>query len=208
MKSNVLLHGDFVYARNTQMSSTQRLRPVAERKIAATIEEGGIVKGGNSNRNNVAPKNNKKKTLDYNFKQVFHKYVAGAVLILYIFFQHILSDQWQFETLKFLLSLCGIKTAFKSQHGQDRYAYKTFFPNAAEGGTFVEFGARDGVSHSNTYFFEHVQKWHGVLLEPGPEFFKIGKNRPRSISFHNTACMQDAHENKKRIFIVADIQGW
>merc|ERR1711865_647541 len=131
-----------------------------------------------------------------------------AVSIFYFFFHYILSHQLQFESVKFLLSMCGISSSFKSQHGQDRYAYQTFFPDASSGGTFIEFGARNGVDHSNTWFFEHIHQWHGVLLEPGPEFFGIGNNRPRSISFHNTACMQDKHEDKQRIFIVADIPGW
>ena len=192
------------------MSSTQRLRANVERN-AATIEE-----GLRSNTN--TPKSVKKKSVHPNCRHLITNPVRSskkmfyiaicAVSIFYFFFHYILSHQLQFESVKFLLSMCGISSSFKSQHGQDRYAYQTFFPDASSGGTFIEFGARNGVDHSNTWFFEHIHQWHGVLLEPGPEFFGIGNNRPRSISFHNTACMQDIHEDKKRIFIVADIPGW
>ena len=193
------------------MSSTQRLRANVERN-AATIEE-----GLRSNAN-TAPKSVKKKSVHPNCRHLITNPVRSskkmfyivlcAVSICYFFFHYILSHQLQFESVKFLLSLCGISSSFKSQHGQDRYAYQTFFPDASSGGTFIEFGARNGVDHSNTWFFEHIHQWHGVLLEPGPEYFGIGTNRPRSISFHNTACMQDIHEDKQRIFIVADIPGW
>jgi len=35
-------------------------------------------------------------------------------------------------------------------------------------GFFVEAGANDGVTQSNTYYFEKVRKWRGLLVEPIP----------------------------------------
>ena len=191
-------------------SSTQaipRARANVERKIAASLEDGRL----NNNNTNLSKgkRNIRASSSSSNKLKLYYKYCFGILASLYIFFHYILSDQLQFETVKIILLMCGgIETSFKSQHGQDRFAYKTFFPDTSSGGTFVEFGARNGVSHSNTWYFEHEHKWHGILLEPGPEYFQIENNRPRSISFHNTACMQDKYENKKRIFIVADTQGW
>jgi hypothetical protein len=49
-----------------------------------------------------------------------------------------------------------------------QYVYETFFrrrPELQGKGVFVEFGAEDGVFNSNTYFFEKVLKWRGVLVE-------------------------------------------
>ena len=36
-------------------------------------------------------------------------------------------------------------------------------------GFFVEAGANDGFSQSNTYYFERLRGWHGLLIEPIPE---------------------------------------
>lgn len=47
-------------------------------------------------------------------------------------------------------------------------------------GVFVEAGANDGVSQSNTLYFEKYRGWRGLLVEPVPELFeKCRKNRPK-----------------------------
>ncbi|MEM7704774.1 MAG: FkbM family methyltransferase [Pseudomonadota bacterium] len=61
----------------------------------------------------------------------------------------------------------GLHRAYYSQAGQDRFAYERFFSDTASG-TFVEIGAYDGVSGSNTCFFEIFLGWPGVLVEPVP----------------------------------------
>src|SRR3989338_5116868 len=45
---------------------------------------------------------------------------------------------------------------------------------------FLEFGAADGVSHSNTYFLsEYLTSWEGLCIEPNPlEFDRLVQNRP------------------------------
>jgi FkbM family methyltransferase len=37
-----------------------------------------------------------------------------------------------------------------------------------DGGYFVEAGANDGFTQSNTYYFERLRGWRGVLIEPVP----------------------------------------
>ncbi len=52
------------------------------------------------------------------------------------------------------------------------------------GGTFVEAGAHDGYTQSNTYFLERHRGWSGVLVEPVPELrVKCERRRPRAQVF-------------------------
>lgn len=49
-------------------------------------------------------------------------------------------------------------------------------------GFFVEAGANDGISQSNTLYFEKYKKWTGLLIEPIPKLFQKCKvNRPKCI---------------------------
>ncbi len=51
-----------------------------------------------------------------------------------------------------------------------------------EEGYFVEAGANDGISQSNTYYFEKYHAWRGLLVEPIPELAqRCRRNRPRCI---------------------------
>ena len=48
-------------------------------------------------------------------------------------------------------------------------------------GYFVEFGAADGITHSNTYLLEKKYGWHGLLIEPLPSAFRtLKRNRENS----------------------------
>jgi len=56
-------------------------------------------------------------------------------------------------------------------------------------GFFVELGANDGVSTSNTLYLEKYRGWRGVLVEPIPELYRqCVKNRPKAKVF-NCACV-------------------
>jgi FkbM family methyltransferase len=47
------------------------------------------------------------------------------------------------------------------------------------GGVFVEAGAHDGFTQSNTYFLERFRSWRGILVEPMPELAaEARRNRP------------------------------
>jgi len=66
---------------------------------------------------------------------------------------------------------------YKSQYKQDKYLNENFFNNK-KNGVFVDIGAHDGVSISNSYFFEKNLEWDGICIEPMPELFKeLEKNR-------------------------------
>mmetsp|Transcript_12380 Transcript_12380/g.19604 ORF Transcript_12380/g.19604 Transcript_12380/m.19604 type:complete len:298 (+) Transcript_12380:128-1021(+) len=122
-----------------------------------------------------------------------------------IFFPFILPHPWQFEIAKFAQGRLGMP-AYRSQAGQDRYVLKRFFNGLTSqvNGTFVEFGARNGLDHSNTAYFEQELGWRGILVEPGPEFESIARNRPRSIAVKGAVCNRAGD----RTFLETDRPGW
>lgn len=64
-----------------------------------------------------------------------------------------------------------------SQYGQDRFLDEKVF-NHRRGGFFLDIGANDGVTYSNTYFFEKFRGWSGICVEPHPHAFaKLKENR-------------------------------
>lgn len=65
-----------------------------------------------------------------------------------------------------------------SQHGQDAFVYQTFFKDDDAKGYFVDVGAYDGVTFSNSLFFERHLGWSGICVEPLPAAFdKLRKSR-------------------------------
>ena len=66
---------------------------------------------------------------------------------------------------------------YVSQCGQDKFIVEEVFAGK-RGGTFVDVGAHDGCSFSNTYFLERYLNWSGIAVEPMPlAFEKLSKNR-------------------------------
>ena len=59
---------------------------------------------------------------------------------------------------------------YKSQYNQDRFLNENLFKNK-KNGVFVDIGAHDGVSCSNSYFYEKELGWNGLCIEPIPELF-------------------------------------
>ena len=64
-----------------------------------------------------------------------------------------------------------IHAEYKSQLGQDRFVNEQFFHNKRDG-VFIDIGAHDGQTGSNTYFFEKELGWKGICFEPLPHLFK------------------------------------
>ena len=63
-----------------------------------------------------------------------------------------------------------------SQLGQDRFIDNFF--NKKQFGVFLDIGAHDGVTISNTYFLERERNWTGICIEPQEiEFKKLTENR-------------------------------
>lgn len=64
-------------------------------------------------------------------------------------------------------------------------------------GVFLEIGANDGYSQSNTYYLERVLGWQGILIEPLPELHRICRQLRWSSQCFNVACVrpEDAGRN-------------
>jgi len=72
--------------------------------------------------------------------------------------------------------------------GEDKYVNEQFFHNK-DGGFFVDIGANDGITQSNTFFFEKTLGWKGICVEPVPSAFEeLRRNR-------NCFCVQGCVSN-------------
>ena len=66
--------------------------------------------------------------------------------------------------------------SFHGQYGQDKFVAE-LIPGRDK--TFVEFGALDGLSDSNSLYFEREMGWSGLLIEANPSTFEaLVRNRP------------------------------
>ncbi|EGV19380.1 FkbM family methyltransferase [Thiocapsa marina] len=96
--------------------------------------------------------------------------------------------------------------SYHSQHGQDQFIHERFFQNHRSG-TFIEFGALDGVIDSNTLFFERELGWNGILIEPNPvAFARLVKNRPNAIK--ENVALSDCHGRMPFVQIIGGFLGW
>lgn len=73
-------------------------------------------------------------------------------------------------------------------------------------GFYVELGANDGVSYSNTLFLERHLNWKGVLIEPSPLLFeKLQKNRGSKNFLSNSACVSFKYEQPTVELLFSDL---
>ncbi|NGX39667.1 MAG: hypothetical protein KR126chlam1_01000 [Chlamydiae bacterium] len=103
-----------------------------------------------------------------------------------------------------ILALLVFSTVFADYHsqcGQDRFVYETYFEGHRDG-VFVDIGAHDGISLSNTYFFEKELGWTGVCIEPIPEVFaRLEKNR-------DVICVKGCISDKEGISLFHNFTGY
>lgn len=74
--------------------------------------------------------------------------------------------------LLILILFClSLKSQFYSQAGQDKYLIENIYKNK-EKGFFIDIGAHDGITYSNTYYLEKELGWSGICIEPNPKIYK------------------------------------
>lgn len=66
-----------------------------------------------------------------------------------------------------------------------------------DNGYYVELGANDGVTQSNTYHFELKRKWKGVLVEPSPQnYLACRERRGKNNHIFCNACVSNEYKEK------------
>jgi FkbM family methyltransferase len=65
-----------------------------------------------------------------------------------------------------------------------------------DNGYFVELGANDGVSQSNSYYFEKYRGWKGVLVEPIPHKYLLCLNNRKKSEVFCNACVSFDYSEK------------
>ena len=79
-----------------------------------------------------------------------------------------------------------------SQFGQDKWIIEKLFPDKKKG-FFVDIGANDGITLSNTYLLEKIG-WDGIVVEPIPSVFeKLVQNR-KSIAVNGCIAAKSGKE--------------
>ena len=87
-----------------------------------------------------------------------------------------------------------------SQIGQDIKVLQ-FYHNK-QNGFYVEIGASDGITFSNTYLLATRYHWKGICVEPLPDKFKqLCKNRPKAICYNQPVYDES---NKEVIFDISN----
>jgi len=64
------------------------------------------------------------------------------------------------------------------------------------GGFFIEVGANDGFTQSNTYYLEKFLGWSGILIEPIPELFEQCRQTRKNSDVFNCALVSNEHNSK------------
>lgn len=96
----------------------------------------------------------------------------------------------------------NVEENFSSQDAEDRQIFKMF--NGMCGGTYIEMGAMNGKTFSNTWVLNKELDWKGVLIEANPtSAAKLSQNRPNELATVNAAVC-DVHQ---KLHFMDDKQG-
>ena len=73
-------------------------------------------------------------------------------------------------------------------------------------GFYVEIGANNGLSFSNTYLLEKNRNWKGILIEPIPhKYLECRNNRSDENLFFNNACVPFGYSQKYVEMVYVDL---
>lgn len=81
-----------------------------------------------------------------------------------------------------LWSFYSLRKKTLSQVGQDFWVFKEVFDGKHDG-YFIDIGAADGISDSNTFLLEKRYHWRGLCVEANPSLFETLKR------IRNATCL-------------------
>ncbi|MDP3071623.1 MAG: FkbM family methyltransferase [Opitutaceae bacterium] len=77
-----------------------------------------------------------------------------------------------FKLRKSIFKLLSTRSLWLSQAGQDFWVSGEAF-NGKRGGYFLDIGAHDGITISNTFILERKYAWKGICVEANPSSFSL-----------------------------------
>ncbi len=84
---------------------------------------------------------------------------------------------------------------FYSQGNQDIFIYKNFINKKCDNGVFVEIGGYDGLTFSNSKFFEETLGFKKiVLIEPTNSYYSMVRNRPNCDCYNYVVSLTEGKE--------------
>jgi FkbM family methyltransferase len=89
------------------------------------------------------------------------------------------------------------KLTYYSQYDQDKFADIYF--RKKQNGFFLDIGANDGISCSNTFFLEKERGWSGICIEPIPDVFNQLNSIRKSINFNVCISEEEGFVNFRRV---------
>lgn len=100
------------------------------------------------------------------------------------------------------------KSVFKSQYGQDIWIKRNILQaldlaSSSNPKTFLEFGARNGLDHSNSYYFDTMEGYDGILIEGADQDFlqlKQVRERKGVSTIHGLVCSHSEVNQKKTFY--------
>ena len=99
-----------------------------------------------------------------------------------------------------------LRENFRSRRGINKLSTKIMAYLNYGDGFYVELGANDGISQSNTLYLEKNLNWRGVLVEPNKKnYLKCVQNRSELNAIFHNACVSFNYKKKFVNFLYADL---
>ena len=98
------------------------------------------------------------------------------------------------------------KVSLFGQFGQPEFLDKVIFKGAVKNGFFIEAGADDFETDSNSLLFEKRHNWSGLLVEPNPVSYPKGYSTNRK-SWASPTCLATQPKPHMAIFSQKSVDG-